>query len=570
MCVVSRSGATLEREPESAVATEALDTGLPVRRIAGRRGLQLVPVISVFLLFVIACTFYYRQILSVNSGHFVYALDDTYIHLALARNIAHGFYGVTPFEHTSPSSSVIWPFLLAGVDRVMGPREMTALWFQFPIVFAVLCACLLVLRRSGMQSLFWQTLTLLAIAALTPFLSLTFIAMEHLLHCLAMVLFCWWFGCALNKPEESFSDAATVAALAALLTASRYEGLFTLAMAGLMTLIARRWRLAVAVAVGGGLPVLAFGLYSVHIGGHLLPNSLLVKGHPLTWDLKQRLIDTIKPWRAGFAMIAGCVLLLVIGRGSRTGLRPTTRTMVLLVIATYVLHGLFASWGWYYRYEAYLVCCGLLVIALATRDLLESAPRATKMVAVTVCALCFMAAVQRAAVATAMIPAATHDIYSQQMQMARFFGRHYRHKPVALNDVGAVDYFAETNTVDVVGLTSNDVLSLGRDASVNDLQSLFAARHVEVIAVYPPWILPPGERQFPENWKFVENWVNNRSHVQSWNVIFFFGEGCSNARALSANLAQFDSTLPPGEIQIERALTICDQPSPALAIQQKP
>src|SRR5476649_158349 len=43
---------------------------------------------------------------------FVYSLDDPYIHLALARQIMHGHYGINPGEFAAPSSSILWPFFL--------------------------------------------------------------------------------------------------------------------------------------------------------------------------------------------------------------------------------------------------------------------------------------------------------------------------------------------------------------------------------------------------------------------------------------------------------------------------
>ena len=52
-------------------------------------------------------------ILILNSGHFTYIVDDSYIHLALAENILRGHYGVNLSEYSSPSSSILWPFLLA-------------------------------------------------------------------------------------------------------------------------------------------------------------------------------------------------------------------------------------------------------------------------------------------------------------------------------------------------------------------------------------------------------------------------------------------------------------------------
>src|SRR5476651_1822788 len=56
-------------------------------------------------------------VLLVVQVHFicgvVYSLDDPYIHLALARQILHGHYGINAGEFAAPSSSILWPFLLA-------------------------------------------------------------------------------------------------------------------------------------------------------------------------------------------------------------------------------------------------------------------------------------------------------------------------------------------------------------------------------------------------------------------------------------------------------------------------
>jgi len=52
-------------------------------------------------------------IIVVSDGHVLYGLDDPYISLSLARHIAHGEYGINAGETASPSSSVLYPLLLA-------------------------------------------------------------------------------------------------------------------------------------------------------------------------------------------------------------------------------------------------------------------------------------------------------------------------------------------------------------------------------------------------------------------------------------------------------------------------
>src|SRR5579863_5573742 len=63
-----------------------------------------------------------------DNGHFVYVVDDPYIHMAIAKNLAaHGVWGVTPYQFSSSSSSIIWPLLLSSIYRLFGPHETASL-----------------------------------------------------------------------------------------------------------------------------------------------------------------------------------------------------------------------------------------------------------------------------------------------------------------------------------------------------------------------------------------------------------------------------------------------------------
>ncbi|MEM8599703.1 MAG: hypothetical protein AAGF99_07270 [Bacteroidota bacterium] len=53
------------------------------------------------------------RVVDATGGAFVYPLDDPYIHLAVAENLAQGHYGLNLATPSSPASSVVWPGLLA-------------------------------------------------------------------------------------------------------------------------------------------------------------------------------------------------------------------------------------------------------------------------------------------------------------------------------------------------------------------------------------------------------------------------------------------------------------------------
>lgn len=58
-------------------------------------------------------------ILLLCDGHLIYGLDDSYISLSLGWHIGHGHYGINDADLSSPSSSILYPFVLAGLP---GPR----------------------------------------------------------------------------------------------------------------------------------------------------------------------------------------------------------------------------------------------------------------------------------------------------------------------------------------------------------------------------------------------------------------------------------------------------------------
>jgi hypothetical protein len=68
---------------------------------------------SIGILWIIVATILVLSIIR-NQGHVVYALDDAYIHMAIAKNFAqHGVWGITQYGFTSSSSSLLYTLLLS-------------------------------------------------------------------------------------------------------------------------------------------------------------------------------------------------------------------------------------------------------------------------------------------------------------------------------------------------------------------------------------------------------------------------------------------------------------------------
>ncbi|MGH9386953.1 MAG: hypothetical protein ACRD2N_22015 [Vicinamibacterales bacterium] len=58
--------------------------------------------------FLAGLTYAVWQASQYTNGRLSYSLDDAYIHLAIAKNLArHGLWGCTPFHFSSSSSSLL-------------------------------------------------------------------------------------------------------------------------------------------------------------------------------------------------------------------------------------------------------------------------------------------------------------------------------------------------------------------------------------------------------------------------------------------------------------------------------
>ena len=87
-----------------------------------------------------------------GEGHFLYSLDDAYIHMAVARNfVVHGVWGVTRHGFSSSTSSLLWPFLLAGVSAIVGEHTISPLVLNIVFAVATLVLVYAMLRTSRLR-----------------------------------------------------------------------------------------------------------------------------------------------------------------------------------------------------------------------------------------------------------------------------------------------------------------------------------------------------------------------------------------------------------------------------------
>jgi hypothetical protein len=215
-------------------------------------------------------------IVTLCKGHLIYTLDDPYIALALSQHISHGHYGINANEPSSPSSSILFPFLLAGFAWLS--------WQEWvPAIFNALAACTTA-ALVGVEICRLGILTgpndavrgaLLTVALCIAFnaVGLVYIGLEHSLHVLTSVV----VVIELARVLEGERVPPWLVFAIVLLPLWRFEGLALAGISILALAILTRWRAAIMAALGSGVTLGAYAAAMTALGLPVLPSSVLVK-----------------------------------------------------------------------------------------------------------------------------------------------------------------------------------------------------------------------------------------------------------------------------------------------------
>lgn len=412
-----------------------------------------------------------------TDGRLIYALDDAYIHMAVARTWAeHSIWGCTPFHFSSSSSSLLWTFGLGVAYRALGVHEWTPLLLNVAFAVGTLVVANGSLARLGAQPLL-RASALLGIVVAFPLAGMVLLGMEHVLHVLLTIGFAAVAVETLTNPPESprLVRRRTVAlcVLGALLGASRYEGFFLVGLACLAFLVRRQVLRAVSIGAAALLPVVAFGVFSVANGSYFLPNPLMVKAVGETASMASALLKPFGSEDLAFLqnnrampILLGLGLLGALAHAlARRGFWRPPVLFPLALAAMILLHGhfVFSPLFWVYRYDAYLVAFGIFVAAVVLVEMPSpgALPRGA-LPALLVASLVPMIADVREGLFPDAEIEGMQGTYREQYQTAEFIRRYYPRDAVIVNDLGAVTYSTQARILDLVGLGDLEPLVIMR------------------------------------------------------------------------------------------------------------
>lgn len=488
---------------------------------------------------------------------FGYSLDDPYIHLALSEQLARGHYGINAFEPSAPSSSILWPFLLA-------PFANTKVHVYIPLLLNWACAMGLVwsfrrllvqLRLSKGDDVLGCFGPVIACLLLNvP--GLVFVGMEHTAHVMASA----WIVLGMISLIDARHVKAPWWFVGALVICPwlRYEGLALTGMTCLLLLRGGRWRLALSAGAVSFAGVLAFSGTLLRWGLAALPSSVLVKtGHePLSMTRVSQFLFAATSNGRPLATFTTAGALTMVGLFSRSS---ATRQLAWLGACTAMAHLVGGQYGWFERYEVYcfaiLLSVGVFVLRKTIASFTQSRGQwaALGVFAATVAPLAFpyLQAIRHT-------PRACGDIYTQQHQMHRFVTEFHR-GPVAVNDLGWVAYRNPQPVLDLWGLGSETARRARAEKPMDAswIECEVARYGVKVALLYEAWF-----PALPATWQRV-GLIRNPDRVQTSacdTVSVLVVDALARDRVIG-ELEAFARTVPQGtEVTIfrspaERSLT---------------
>jgi len=492
-----------------------------------------------------------------TGGHLVYAIDDPYIHMAMAKNLAlHGTWGVNPSEFSSSSSSLLWTGMLGASFLVFGVREVIP--FAWNVLFAgalllVTWRIIVSVAQSSDEVLPFAVLAL--VTFVTPVPSLVFAGQEHLLH--AAITLWFVFSACRSLSKERGSAIGTLVLAAAVLPLVRYESLFTVAIVCGGFMLRRRWRDAAVLAGSAIVPVAAYGALSAALGWSWLPNPVLMKGaRP---DLSSLSGVASALGYNGYSLLQAnpaimftvCVAVAAWCIRNAAGYRDTGQWMLGVFVVQALLHLQFAQPRafWFFRYEAYVLALGVVSIGVAalqsvTDSRLRAGPGRRRVLAAgAVVILVLSPPAHRAARAFQLIPRASANIYEQQYQMGLFLRQHYAGRAVALHDIGAATFLGDIQCVDLVGLANREVFRLKSSGwfTDRDIHDITLQRDVRVAILYD--LVFRG--RIPPHWVKVGSWTIPDNVVVGSDTVTFYAVRPEEAPRLAQALQEFAGRLPP-------------------------
>jgi hypothetical protein len=368
----------------------------------------------------------------------------------------------------------------------------------------------------------------------------------------------------------------------------RFEGIYIIIFLSFLIMVKRKNFVYGSIFMLVGLsPILIYGLVSLANGWYFFPNSIMSKGEVIS--IFSIFSDSTLFWaffedKFYFLTLQRHIFPLIIMTGTLSLVTMTykrkwwtiSNIMIFSFVTNTIFQALFAKFSSFYRYDAYLVCLALFSLgiivgeyfpayatnyfddldwirhkilnlsALFKKKPLQSSPRPRN---ITIGAVFSLIVVLMLSMGSVMFrgingvnvtPLATRNIHDQQYQMGQFLNQYYHQEKVAVNDIGAVNFYADIQCYDMAGLgTLFPLINLNNPENYNYRLRLYedvSNFGCKIAVCYSSWFSGP--------WTLVCTWKISENIVCGSDTVSFYAIDLAEAPNLRTNLHEFEMLLP--------------------------
>jgi hypothetical protein len=493
------------------------------------------------------------SVLHATHGILAYPLDDTFIHMAVAKNLAFEHYwGIAGHTFASTSSSPFYTILLAAVFKLFGVHVIIPLLLNIIAGVLVIIVMHQWLKHQALSRIV-QLVILVLVNFLTPLPLVVISGMEHTFQLLFTFLFVFSFAEATTNNKFPL----VLYLYGILMVTTRYECLPILGIVCLILLTRRQWAQAITLGAVSVIPITLFGLYAMSKGSYFMPNSVLLKAglpHSLHGWLSFVLDDIwfkifFSPRDYNFLAAQRLLLLLpLVYLAYLPELRSqrSYRYILLILMGAVLAHVAFAFPANFPRYEDYLVACSVLIMGTLIAKYRRAIPMAqfkgAQWLVVAMLILLFIPLLIRSEKTFQKSRQYCLNIFEQQYQLSQFVHTYYDSTPVAFNDIGAISFYSKGDKLDLWGLASIEVAKAKKKNYWTPAfaDTLIHQHHTKLAILYDTWFDPA----LLHRWTKVACWHNQHNVVLGDDSVSFFAIDPKDTGTLRKNLEAYQPLLP--------------------------
>ena len=510
--------------------------------------------------------------LILTKGHLIYSLDDAYIHMAIAKNFSqYGVWGITRFEFSSSSSSLLYSLLLSLIFLIFGPNEVAP--FVINLVFAnlVLYIVYYILKIKNNLPPYAVLVALISTIFFLPLPLLIFMGMEHTMQVFINITFVYIASIVISdknliKRKNFLSQDKRLIFFAPLVTMIRFEGMFLIIAVSFLLFFRKKIIYSIIVGISGFLPIIIYGIISISFGWFFFPNSIVLKSQFPDFFSTFLYFEYLSYNPHILILLLGAFLILYIQFFKKKEIWNNLAVISIIFIIISLFQFFFGVISFFSRnfsrYDSHLVAIGLVMIFLFIKNELprnlsieyirhylseiknDYETYTLKFFSVILLALLFFVPfIYRAQKLIEYIPTSTKNIYEQQYQMGLFLKKYYNGKCVAANDIGAINYIADIECLDLRGLGSRDTANylVNDDLDEDNIYNLARKRDCKIAIIYED-----AKRWFdiPTEWVKVGEWTIEDNVICYFDTVSFWAVDPDEVDHLMDHLRDFSKYLP--------------------------